>query len=125
MIAVIMVLPRPVGLAVSGNDALIDAPGHQDRQVVIIGEDRAQARLLATAQQWQPGSEGAPPRRADPRCGRDGLGSAVERVGGTGPAWRRPERPRGRDPSPWWPRAAAQWPGLLTWSLCPVGNSVL
>ena len=32
----------PVGLAVGGDDALIDAPGHQDRQVVIIGEDRAE-----------------------------------------------------------------------------------
>ena len=46
----------PVGLAVGGNDALIDAPGHQDRQVVIIGEDRARARLLPTARQRQPGS---------------------------------------------------------------------
>jgi len=47
-----MVLPAAaVGLAVGGDDALVDAPGHQDSQVGLVGEHSGQPGLLAAGEQ--------------------------------------------------------------------------
>ena len=40
-----------VRLAVGGDDALVDAPGHDDRDVVVVGEHRCEPGLLAGAKQ--------------------------------------------------------------------------
>jgi hypothetical protein len=59
----------PVGVAVGGDDALVDAPGHRDRQVGIVGEHRGQAGLLAACEQGEAGAQGS--------------AHTVERVAGT------------------------------------------
>ena len=50
----------PVGVAVGGDDALVDAPGHLDREVVVVGEHRFQPCLLAAGEQRKAGAQGAP-----------------------------------------------------------------
>jgi hypothetical protein len=47
-----------VGVAVGGDDALIDAPGHLYRQVGIVGEYRGQPGLLAAGEQWVSRAQG-------------------------------------------------------------------
>ncbi|MEV0366449.1 hypothetical protein [Nocardia fusca] len=49
MTVVIMVLPRPVGMAVGGDDALVDAPAQQDGEMVVVDEHTGRSRLPAVA----------------------------------------------------------------------------
>ena len=58
-----------VGVAVGGDDALVDAPGGLDLDVVLVGEDGGEPVVLSVGEQLCPGAQ-------DPA-------DAVERVPGT------------------------------------------
>lgn len=48
-----------VGVAVGGDDALVDTPGHLHWEVSVVGEHRAQAGLLAAGEQRDAGAQSA------------------------------------------------------------------
>ena len=49
-----------VGLAVGGDEALVEAPADFDGDVILVGENGFQAGFLASAEQRVPGAQGAP-----------------------------------------------------------------
>ena len=49
-----------VGLTVGGDEALVDTPGDQHWQMVVIGENSIQSGLLASVKQRVSGAQGTP-----------------------------------------------------------------
>jgi len=79
-----------VGVAVGGDQALVDAPGRFDFDVIIGGEQVFQALLLPVGEQVGSGVQGPPGTVAGRWCDHDARGCAVGRGGGTRPTHRRP-----------------------------------